>query len=635
MSGSIYSIGIGALNNAQAGVTTAGNNIANAGTAGYSRQIVDQTSNIPVFAGGSFIGTGASVSAIRRVYDDFLGTQVQQTTSDATALSTYLAQMQQIDDQLGDPTAGLSPALGAFFQAVQAVSSQPSDISARQALLSSAQALTSQFRSLDSQFQNLREATNTSIQASVDHINSLSQQIAALNQRILSLAGSGTDSQQPNDLLDQRDQLILDLNKEIGANVIKAGDGSYGVFLCNGQALVLGGTSYTLKTGIDSEDPSNAQISVSLGSGQLRLRPSDLTGGALGGYLSFRDEGLTQIQNALGRIAMGVAASVNTQHRLGQDLSGRLGADFFTSGAPTVVANANNSGSAAVSATVVDAGALTTSDYRLAYDGTQYTLTRLSDNTASTFSSLPQVVDGLSISVGATAPDAGDNFLIQPTRSGAAGFGLAISDPRSIAAAAPIVTSASLGNTGTGTVSAGTVNQPPPAPSLATLQTPVTITFNDPPTTFNVSGVAGAPSNVPYTAGADISYNGWAIQIDGQPAAGDVFSVSGNAGGAGDNRNAQLLAALQTQTLVGGTSFNGAYAQLVSQVGSKTSELQVTSEAQNNLAKGAQTARNSVSGVNLDEEAASLIQYQQAYQAAGKMIGIANTMFDTILNIKS
>ena len=236
MSGSIYSIGVAALNNAQVGVTTAGHNIANASTPGYSRQVVDLQTNQPLFSGAGFIGTGASVAAIQRVYDGFLGDQLRQTNSDATGLSTYLAQMQQIANLLGDPTAGLSPAMSGFFQAVQAVSAQPSDISARQALLSSAQALTAQFRSLDAQLQGLRDATNRGIQTSVVHVNSLAQQIATLNDRIARLSGSGTSSQQPNDLLDQRDALVVDLNKEIGANVVQASDGSYNVFLSSGQA---------------------------------------------------------------------------------------------------------------------------------------------------------------------------------------------------------------------------------------------------------------------------------------------------------------------------------------------------------------------------------------------------------------
>ena len=635
MTASIYGIGTGALGNAQAGVLTAGHNIANANTPGFSRQTVEQKTNEAFFTGAGFIGTGASVSTIRRIYDGFLVDQVRQSNSDATSQSAYLAQMKQIDNLLGDPSAGLSPALGGFFRSMQAVSAQPADMSARQALVSSAQALSARFRSFDAQLSSLREAANRNIQASVGRINSMTQQIAVFNDRISRLAGTGTASQQPNDLLDQRDALVVDLNKEIGASVVRASDGSYSVFLSSGQPIVLGNNAYALKAVADAEDASDAQVSVAMGTGQLRLRADDLSGGKLGGYLSFRREGLTDAQNALGRIAMAVAASVNDQHRLGQDLNGNPGKDVFTIGNPAVIANANNTGTAVVSASVADYSALEASDYRIAYDGTNYTVTRLSDNTVGLPGSLPQTVDGVLISI-TGSPSAGDRFLIQSVRAGARDLDVALTNLRGIAAAAPMRTAAGLNNAGTGAVDAGEVDMPsPPTASLnANLQNPVTITFAS-STTFDVSGAGtGDPSGVAFSPGASISYNGWTIRINGQPAAGDTFTVGPNTGGSGDNRNAQLLAGLQIANLVGGTTFNGAYGQLVSQVGNKASELQITSDAQASLAAAAEKAQNAVSGVNLDEEASNLIRYQQAYQAAGKVISIANTLFDTILNLR-
>jgi flagellar hook-associated protein 1 FlgK len=635
MTSSIYGIGTGALSNAQAGVLTAGHNIANANTPGFSRQTVEQKTNEAFFTGAGFIGTGASVSTIRRIYDGFLVDQVRQSNSDATSLSTYLGQMKQIDNLLGDPSAGLSPALSGFFQSVQAVSAQPADMSARQALVSSAQALSARFRSFDAQLNSLREAANRNIQTSVGRINSMTQQIAIFNDRISRLAGTGTASQQPNDLLDQRDALVVDLNKEIGASVVQASDGSYSVFLSSGQPIVLGNNAYALKAVADAEDASDTQVSVAMGTGQLRLRADDLSGGKLGGYLSFRREGLTDAQNALGRIAITVAASVNDQHRLGQDLNGNPGKDVFTIGNPAVIANANNTGTAVVSASVADYSALEASDYRIAYDGTNYTVTRLSDNTVGLPGSLPQTVDGVLISI-TGSPTAGDRFLIQPVRAGARDLDVALTNLRSIAAAAPIRTAAGLNNTGTGAVDAGEVDMPsPPTAGLnANLQNPVTITFTS-PTTFDVSGAGtGDPSGVAFSPGAGISYNGWTIRLNGQPAAGDTFTVGPNTNGSGDNRNAQLLAGLQIANLVGGTTFNGAYGQLVSQVGNKAGELQITSDAQASLASEAEKSQSTVSGVNLDEEASNLIRYQQAYQAAGKMISIANTLFDTILNLR-
>jgi len=634
----LYSIGSSALNNAMAGVVTSGHNIANANTPGFSRQVVEQQTNSPNFVGVGFIGQGATVGAIRRIYDDFLGQQVTQANSQGSQLSTYLERMQRIDGLVGDPTAGVAPALADFFQGLQAVAAQPADMSARQSLLSAAQSLASSLNSTAAQLGQLRDAANSDVQSSVARINTLSSQIAALNDSIsLSSAAAGT-GQQPNDLLDQRDTLIADLNKEVGANVVKASNGSYNLFLANGQALVLGSQAYKLGTVRDAADPANTQVTISIGSTQMRLQPGDLSGGRLGGILGFRQGGLTDAQNALGRLAISVAAGVNDQHSLGQDLNGALGGAFFKVGSPTVISNATNTGTGVVSAGIAGYGALEASDYNLSYDGTNYTLTRLSDNkVVGAVGGLPQTVDGVTIGLASGAPAAGDQFLIQPTRAGANGasFSVLLSDLRGIAAAAPIRTAAGLNNAGTGTVSAGTVNAPPP-PDV-NLQQPVTITFTS-ATTFKVTGTGTLnPVGVAYTAGANISYNGWTIQISGTPAANDTFTVGPNTNGQGDNRNARLMASLQTQTLManGSATYSDAYAQFVSQVGNKTHELQVNSDAQTNLATAVQSAQSNLSGVNLDEEASNLIRYQQAYQAAGKMVSIAGVLFDTILNIRS
>jgi len=642
--GGLYSIGAGALNNAQIEVTTAGHNIANANTPGFSRQVANQTTNTPSFSGVGFIGQGASVTNIKRVYDAFLGQQVRQANSQAAEASTYLDRMQHVDGMVGDPSAGLSPALMEFFQGLQAVAASPADMSSRQSLLSSAQSLASRFHSLDSQLSDLRSQTNLDIQSSVTSINTLAGQIAALNDSIALSSASAGSGQQPNDLLDQRDMLVAELNKEIRADVVAGSNGTYSLFLANGQALVLGTQAYTLGTVPDAENIRDSQVTISVGTTQMRLRPEDLSGGKLGGLMAFRQGGLTDAQDALGRIAIAVTESVNAQHQLGMDLNGNLGGDFFTAGGSSVSVTANTGNNATVdavvSATISDYTALQPSDYRLSYDGTDYILTRLTDGVVTNLgAALPATVDGMTITLSsvvapATAPATGDQFLLSPTRSGATNFAVVLSDLRDIAAAAPIRTAVNTANTGTGTISAGTVN---PLPLNANLQDTVTITFDNPPTTFDVFDATTATalaSNVLYTSGADITYNGWTMQISGAPDAADVFTVSANGNGWGDNRNARLMAALQTQPLINGSaSYSTAYAQLVSQVGNKTHELQVSSESQSNLATAANNAQSTLSGVNLDEEASNLMRFQQAYQAAAKIVSIAGVLFDTILSI--
>ena len=633
MATSILSIGQSAIAAAQAGLNTTGHNIANASTPGYSRQVVIQGAALPQNFGFGFMGQGTQVSTIQRVYNEYLGVQVQSAQASKSGLDSYYTQIKQINNMLADPTAGLSPSLQDFFSGIQTLASNPSNISARQATLSSADALTGRFQSLAGQLNEISQGVNSQIQSSVNAINSYARQIAQLNDSIGKVQSAA--GQPPNDLLDQRDQLVLDLNKQIKATVVKQGDGSYNVFIGNGQPLVVGTTASKLVSVASTSDPSKTVVAYQSGNGStVPLSESGLAGGQLGGLVEFRGKTLEPAQNALGRVAIGLASTINAQHSLGQDLNGNLGGALFTLASPVVYANSGNASSASVTASISDAGALTTSDYRLQYDGSQYTLTRLSDNTATTFApaALPQTVDGVTINV-STTPATGDSFLIRPTVNGASGIGVAISDPALLAAAAPIRATAASGNTGSGAIGAGSVNTPPPP--NANLQQPVTITFTS-ATTYNVTGTGtGNPTGLTYTPGATISYNGWSTAISGTPAAGDSFTVASNTGGVGDSRNALLLGDLQTANTLGNgtTSYQGAYSQFVSQIGNKTRELEVTSSAAGNLLSQTTLSAQNESGVNLDEEAANLLRYQQAYQAAGKVMQIASQLFDVLLSI--
>ncbi len=638
MGSSVFNIGVSGLAAAQAGLLTTGHNISNASTPGFNRQQIVQSTNTPQFTGAGYFGQGTNVTTVQRVYNQFLASQTLSAQTRLSELNAYADQIRQVDGLLADPSAGLSTALNDFFRGVHEVAANPASIPARQSMLSMAQALVGRFQSVDNRLNEIRDGVDTQLASTVADINSYTTQIAALNQRIV-LAQAAGPTQPANDLLDQRDQLIAQLNQQVRVTTLTESDGSLSVFVGNGQAVVVGAQSYGLATMQSGEDASRMTVGITLASGGTAALPEAmLTGGTLGGLLAFRRESLDTAQNALGRIALGLAETFNAQHRLGQDLTGALGGNFFTAPAPQVITpnNPPNGGTAAIGVAVASAANLTTSDYRLtANGGGNYTLVRLSDST-TVFSAtaLPQTVDGLTISLASGAANAGDSFLIQPTRAAAHDIAVALTDARSIAAAAPIRTAASNGNSGTGAIGAGSVNAPPPV--NANLTQTVTITFNNPPTTFDVAGTGtGNPAGVAYTAGGSISYNGWTVQIGGTPAAGDVFTISANSAGVADNRNALLLAGLQTgKTLAGGTaSYQSAYAQIVSDVGNKTREIQVTATAQESVVKQAEDAQQSLSGVNLDEEAANLLRYQQAYQASGKMIEIADKLFNTLLEL--
>ncbi|HEX5464285.1 MAG TPA: flagellar hook-associated protein FlgK [Burkholderiales bacterium] len=630
MSSGIFGIGVGGLEAAQAGLLTTSHNISNVNTPGYSRQTVVQATNEPQFTGSGFFGTGVRIDTVRRNYSDFTAAQVRQAQTQASQFDTYSSQISQIDNLLADPDGGLSPALDDFFSSVNAVAAHPDDIPSRQAMLSSAQTLVARFHQLNGQVQEWRDGANAQIKNTVDSINSYSQQLAQLNLQIATASGAA-GGQPPNDLLDQRDALIDDLTKQVGASVVKQSDGSLNVFLANGQALVVGSAAFQLTTVPDADDPRNLQVALQTGGSVVRFKDSALTGGALGGLLAFRGEALGKTESSLDQIALSLAQGFNAQHRLGQDLNGNPGGDFFSLPQPAVTVAAGNGGNATITASITDVTALAASDYRLQFDGTNYTLTRLADNTVQTFTSLPQTVDGIAFAQPAGTPQAGDSFLI--SRGGAGDIGVALGNPAAIAAAVPISTQAGSQNVGSGTISAGSVDGPSPIdPALL----PVTVKFTD-PGTYEIDSNTGVPVSTgnAYTPGAPISYNGWTVKISGAPAAGDTFKVESNTGGTGDNRNALLLAGLQTQKLMaGGTAtLQDSYSQLVGVVGSLAHGAQASSDAQNALLSQAQQRQQSVSGVNLDEEAANLQRYQQAYQASGKLIATAATLFDTILDI--
>ena len=543
MASNILSIGQSALAAAQVGLSTTGHNIANAATPGYNRQVVVQGAALPQNFGFGFMGQGTEISTVKRIYNEYLGNQVQTAQASKSGLDSYYAQIKQIDNLLGDATTGLSPVMQDFFSSIQDVTSNPSGIPARQGVLSSAEALASRFQSLAGRLEEIEQGVNSQILSSVNSINTYAQQIASLNDAI-GRAQRAT-GQPANDLLDQRDQLILELNKEIKTTVVKQGDGNYNVFIGNGQPLVVGTTTYQLANVVSPTNPERIEVAFRASSGDLVIvGDAGVVGGKLGGLIEFRSQTLEPAQNALGRVAIGLADTFNAQHQLGFDLNGVAGGAFFNVAAPAVGSNSTNTGSAVIGASIDNANALTISDYRLQYDGANYTLTRLSDNTTTTFATFPQIVDGVELNLTSGAPAAGDSFLIRPTVNGASGFGVALTDPAGLAAAA-------------------------------------------------------------------------------------------QTGAVGDNRNALLLGALQTAKTLGNgtTSFQGAYSQFVSQIGNKTRELEVTSSAAGKLLTEATTALQNESGVNLDEEAANLLRYQQAYQAAGKVMQIASEMFDMLLSL--
>jgi flagellar hook-associated protein 1 FlgK len=604
---------------------TTSHNIANVTTEGYSRQRVEIGTRPATPLASGWVGNGATIQTVRRVYDDFVSMQVRTTASSYSRLDVFASNAERINNMFADAETGLTASLQKLVNAFQGVANAPTSIPARQVLLSEANALVAQLDYYDSRLADMDREVNTRLRGEVAEINALAQNIAKLNEEIWT--GTARTGQPPNDLLDQRDRLLDQLAEKVSISVVMQDGGMANVFIGNGQPLVLGTSASELAAVEDAFDSTRVNIALRTGGGMIDIT-RNISGGVLGGVLDFRREMLDPAHNALGRFSIALTEIVNSQHRAGIDLTGALGGDLFGTSGVEVLQRAGNTGTGSVSVTRADVSAMTERDYVLALTANGWEL-RDADTgaivpmTGTGAAGDPFVVEGLEIVVdGAHA--VGDQFMSRPTRTAADGLNVLISDPSRIAAAAPIRTAAAAGNTGNATISAGEVFDS----TNPNLRAPVTIQFLT-PTTYSING-AGTYT---YTSGADIEVNGWRVQISGTPNVGDEFTVSDNTGGTGDNRNAlQLAAVLQRPVLNNGTtSLSAGIGEFVAGIGVATRQAQVNRDAQQVVYSDNLATLSSISGVNLDEEAANLIKYQQAYQAAAQLIRVADTLFQTLL----
>ncbi len=619
--------GLSSLRALQRALDTTAHNIANVSTPGYTRQRVEFATRQPQAFGTNWIGSGVNATAVRRVYDQFVSQQVRTSGSNLGRLEAFATEAGRLDNLLGSTTNGLSSALQGFTDAINEISSTPSSISARQVLLAQGNALTERLRSYDARLREMSASVDTRLVGEASEISGLARDIAKLNGDI-AVAVQQT-GRPPNDLLDQRDAMIDQLSSKIGVTVVAEGESSLNVFIGTGQPLVLGTTASQITTSADPLDPSRVKLALQTQGGTVDIS-RNISGGTLGGLLDWRREMLDPARNELGRITLAVANQVNAQHRMGMDLTGAVGGNFFNVGGVEVVGATSNGSNATASATRVDLGAVTPYDYVVTNTGSGYTLRRLDTGAAVSFTGAgtaldPIRADGLEIVVGAGSV-AGDQFVIHPTRNAMAGFTVAITDPARIAAAAPIRAAAAAGNSGNGTITSGEVLN---ASNPATLTSPVDIEFTS-ATTYTINGGAAQT----YTPGDAIEFNGWRVRISGSPAAGDTFTVRNNAGAVGDNRNAfAMVDAMNAGVLESGTvSVTQAVERLTGNLGLQTRSAQMSRDAEALVNEGDLAARDAISGVNLDEEAANMLRFQQAYGAAAQIIAISGQMFDTLLN---
>jgi flagellar hook-associated protein 1 FlgK len=598
MSG-LLSTSLSGLIAAQRSLETVQHNISNVNTEGYSRQRVQQGTMPARYTGDGYIGQGVHVNTITRSYDQFINKQLNSSLSAFGDADRYHQLATRVDNIMADPSTGMAPVMNRFFDALNSVADDPTSIPSRQVLLSETESLAQNFNMMDSRFEEIRAQNNSDIGAMVNDINSLAKSIAELNVELTSAIGKTQGLRPPNDLLDKQDALLSKLAEIVNVSVVPQKDGSSSVFIGNGQALVLGGSSAEFTTIQDEFDPKRLEIGLKTSSGITNVT-SQISGGSLTGSLRFRDEVLEPAQQKLGQVIAGLAMEFNALHNKGFDLSGTAGLDMFkfsgTEEVP-VIKNPLNAGNAVVTVNYQDvnvnpsaAANLDFSDFKLTYvnagGGVDYTLTRVRDNqvinlTATTVagvstlsfaanqpanidvSALPGIDITIDLSGGQTL-SVGDEFLARPTYSAAQKIGVNIDDPRKIAAATNVE-----------------VDPVTKQPVLDGLGNPVII--NGP-----------MPS---------------------------------------DNRNALQLAELRNKTSLSGgsASFGSSYSQIVSDVGALTQAAEYSSSAQEALLNQAKESREGLAGVNLDEEAANLIKFQQAYQASAQSISVARSLFDTLI----
>jgi flagellar hook-associated protein 1 FlgK len=627
----LLTTGLSGLLAFQRALDTTSHNIANVNTAGFSRQRVE-VGTLPASAlGNGFVGNGAQVQTVRRTYDDFIALQARTSSSSLESFSSFAAGAERLNNLLGDTNSGLTATLQKFVNAFQGVANSPSSIPARQVLLGEAEGLQARLQTFDSRLSEFDGEVNARIRGDVAEINTLANGIAKLNLEITSgLARSG--GQPPNDLLDQRDRLLDELSQKVSVNAVRQDGGIVNVFIGSGQPLVLSTAATELSVTQDPFDATRLQLGVRTQGGVVDVT-RNISGGSLGGVLEFRNTVLDPAHNALGRFSVALVETVNAQHREGLDLTGTLGGDFFALGAVQTFESSANTGDAALAITRADVGALTERDYVLQVTATGFALSDARTGIAVPFTGLgttasPLSAEGLEIAVASGTAAVGDRFLIQPTRAAISGLDVLVTDPSRVAAAAPIRTAVAATNVGSGKISAGEVLDA----TNANLRNTVTLQFTS-ATTYSINGAG----SFPYTSGGNIDINGARVQLSGTPALNDRFTISDNSSGLGDNRNALLLTnALQQPVLNGGTtSLTASIGQFIGGIGVTTRQAQVSRDAQQVVHEETIQARSSVSGVNLDEEAANLLKFQQAYQAAAQLIRIADTLFQSLLGATS
>jgi flagellar hook-associated protein 1 len=641
----LMGIGIKAMAANYAQLQTTSHNIANVNVAGYSRQQVELSTATGQSTPRGFFGQGVNVDTVTRAHNEFLSKEASNSRALAAMDAARLNQLKGMENVFKPGTEGLGDATNQLFSALGDLSSHPDDLSTRQVVLARASDLASRFQIAGTALDDAQVAVNADLKAAVTTVNGLTKSIANVNARISALRGVG---QSANDLLDERERLIGKLSEQVKITRVDADDGSVAVFAGGGQRLVLGSDAAELRVVQDEHDPSRSAVGVVDGTNVRVIDAEGYGGGTITGLLRFQNDDLSTGRALVGRLAASISGAMNEQQARGLTLLPPLGTTFgqkmFEVGGPQALNNANNAKSggafvASVTLTIKHPEMLQASDYDLRESTSTpgaWDLRRLSDNHVVTVNSGDEV-DGVQINI--NSPQTGDRFLLQPVSHAAQGMRALLENPKDLAAAAPLLASTAATNTGSAVVAALTITKSPlPTPGGTTQ-----IKFTDNAGSYvwtqldaggaTVGGGAGvwvAGKAVP-TLPADM--NGFSLNLSGVPKSGDQINVLPTPSTAVEknNGNAVALQGLRDATIVSGRTASDAWSQALADVGVRVQSATSVSSISTAAAQQAEQARSAQAGVNLDEEAARLIQFQQSYQSAAKILQVAQQVFDSLL----
>ena len=656
---SLMNVGVSALNANQQALTTVGHNIANVNTPGYSRQTVYTNALHGQNMGNGFIGKGVQVATVMRNYSALLNRQSNAANAIHAADTSRLQGLMQMQDVFKGGDGSLGAAVTNMMNAFVDVQAAPSDATGRNVVLTRMSELAARFHAASNMLEEQDYSTAQQLRINALLVNDKASQVARLNNEISRALATG---HQPNDLLDARDQVIREINQYVQTTQVAADDGSISLFVGGSQALVLGINSGQLSVEETKEYPGSQRMALYFsqpGGQQLELTAAMVGGGEIAGLLKFRNEDLAEGRNLLGRLAMTIGHELNLQNQRGLTLNGQQGGALFS--LPTTstgygnITGYSNIGPGAATTQVMDASQLKPSEYRLIFEGSPVApvLTRMSDGKVFNATSTPPLnmgnlatgfdADGLRFIVPAAtlaAAVSGNSMLFKPFSTAASEIEALVHNPDELAAASALTANINKNNTGKLQLTQLGANDFTGIPAT---QDPVRLTFDGAgQVTYqiynNITGLWG-PASPPmdYTPGQPITINGWSITLTGTPAAGDTVDVANaldfgeafrlNAGNAG-----AFLDLRDKKVFDEGTTLSDGFSAAMAVVGTRTQSVQLAEKLSSTVAKNLEMDRTAVSGVNLDEEAARLLQYQQAYQASSKVIQIAQSLFDSVLN---